>query len=431
MNATAILSNSQANSNRIKFSFPSLPQNVGEISVELNELLRGGILSNFGKYVRALEQRLTSMLGVKHVRTVPNATTGLMLALSTLPAHSEVLVPSFTFPATAHALVRANLRPRFVEAMADTFNIAVAEAEAKITSRTSAILAVNVFGNPCQIDDLVCLAQKYKLKLFFDSAAAFGSYYKNQLLGACGDAEIFSMSGTKVLTAGEGGFIATNDEALAERLDCLRNYGYVADRSECPFVGFNGKLSELNAIIAHKSLDKLQANLARRRELAGLYRQHLNEINGLEFQKITPAGEVNYFTFALKIDPQKFGCSATEAQTHLDKNGIETKRYFFPPLHKSGAYAANAHEFLPNSEMLAESVLCLPMHSALKNEQVDRVCNALRDLHERSVRRLNGKHLSGPNSFRQNDAISKSFAPGFTEIAPSASTLAELQDKLI
>lgn len=379
------------NSTRIRYSCPCIPDDVSVLQAELNDLLRSCILSNFGKHVTELETRLAELLGVKYVRTVPNATTGLMMVLSTLPKGSEVLVPAFTFPATAHAIMHMGLQPRFVDADLDTFNISVEDAAAKINEKTSAILGVHVFGNPCHIIELETLARKHDLKLFFDAAAATGSEYHSKLLGANGDAEVFSLSGTKVVSAGEGGFITINDDELARRINWLRNYGYNEDRSDCPVIGFNGKLSELPALLALKSLERMPENLAYRRKLAVQYRERLQGIEGLAFQVETQDSLPNYFTMALQIDPAKFGCSSKAIQDRLDEKNIETKRYFAPVLHRTSAYRAFDSGDLRSSEQLAERSLCLPLHTRLSEEEVDLICDELIGLHERYQTRHKNK----------------------------------------
>jgi dTDP-4-amino-4,6-dideoxyglucose len=394
---------------RIRYSCPSIPDDISALGAELKGLLQSGILSNFGKHVAELETRLAALLGVKYVRTVPNATTGLMMVLSTLPKGSEVLVPAFTFPATAHAIMHMGLQPRFVDADLNTFNISVEDAAAKITEKTSAILGVHVFGNPCRIAELEALAREHDLKLFFDAAAAMGSEYHSKLLGANGDAEVFSLSGTKVVSAGEGGFITTNDEELAQRINELRNYGYNEDRSDCVAVGFNGKLSELQAILALKSLERMPENLAHRRKLAAQYQDRLEGIAGLTVQTPTADSLPNYFTMALQIDPSKFGCSAEAIQVHLNEMNIETKRYFAPVLHRTSAYRAFDSGDLRNSEQLAERSLCLPLHTRLREEEVDFICDELVALHELHRPRNNGKASMRSRRNGTNDWTPASF----------------------
>jgi len=370
---------------------PDIPQDSSEFKEELNEILASFMLSNFSRYSKQLEQRLRELLNASHALTVPNATTALDMLLSTLPEGSDVLVPSFTFASTIHAVVRARLRPNFVDIEPETFNICPRDAATKITQNTSAILAVNAFGNPCRIDELQALAKKHHLKLFFDSAAAIGSRFRGRLLGVFGDAEVFSMSGTKIVTAGEGGFITTNDDTLAEELDYKRNYGYSKRDNDCLYVGFNGKLNELNAMFALHSLPLMDSNIAWRQKMVAIYREQLESIPGIEFQQTVAGCQTNYCTFAVKIDSEKFGLDASSLRERLNRQNIETMRYFSPPMHKTRAYKEYNDLKLPNTETLAERVLCLPMHSHLTMEQAETVCQALRMIHFSSISE-NSKH---------------------------------------
>jgi dTDP-4-amino-4,6-dideoxygalactose transaminase len=354
-----------------------VPPDITELKNAFNDVFESNWISNFAKYARHLESQLRDWLGVKYALTVANGTTGLQILLSTLPKHSEVLVPSFTFPATIHAIVHAHLKPKFVDIERATYNLCPYEVKANITKNTSAILAVNVFGNPCRIDELEIIAKEHRLKLFFDSAAAFGSKYRDRLLGSFGDAEVFSLSGTKIVTAGEGGVITTNDDVLAQELDCKRNYGYSRFESDCLYIGFNGKLNELNAIIALWSLQQIESNIARRKEIAQIYYKYLKKIPGIKFQRILEGYETNYCAFALDIDSQEFGLNASTLCEYLNKEDIETLRYFCPPMHKTRAYQEFNHLRLEQSEILSERNLCLPMHAHLTVEQAHTVCDAI------------------------------------------------------
>jgi len=391
---------------KIKSSSPLICEGIAEIQDELVEILQSGQLSNFGKYSRLLECKLQEKLGVRHVFTVPNATTGLQIVLSSLAPRSEVLVPSFTFPATVHAIVHANLIPRLVDVDPETFNISLPSLRKQITSRTAAILAVNVFGNPCHIAELEALAEAKNIKLFFDSAAAIGTKYRGRCLGSHGDAEVFSLSATKVVNAGEGGFIATSNDLLAEQIACVRNYGFCLDRSDCLFVGCNGKLSEVHALFALKSLARMEANIRRRRAIAEIYKCRLQSIPGLSFQRETANGEMNYCNFAVRLKEVQFGTDSTNLSQYLAEHNIETKKYFLP-VHKTRAFHNMCCEPLPGSEALAHHVLCLPMHPNLMDEQVERICEVMLNFHK-SAGELPTRYFFG---MRAKNDLSKSEPP--------------------
>ncbi len=376
----------------------SLTPNLEEIKSQLEDVFESGLLTNFGKYNCLLEERLVESFNVDFAFTVPNASTGFQILLSTLPKASEVIVPSFTFPATVHAIVQAGLQPAFVDIDRKTYNICTQDTVAKINMNTSAILAVNIFGNPCSINQLERIAQQCNIKLFFDSASALGSKFQDRRVGACGDAEVFSLSGPKIVTAGEGGIITTSNKELAEKIICYRNYGFSPDKSDCLYVGFNGKLDELSAILALASIKTLNEQIAYRKELAETYRRELESIDGIQFQSVLEGCEFNYSFFAIEIDPEKFGIGASAVKERLNTVGIETIRYFTPPVHKTKAYKNFNNQKLENTERLSQNILCLPMHSRLDSAQIQCVCKEIQKVHQanRVTARVKKSHKKHP-----------------------------------
>ena len=382
---------------KIRTCFSFTP-NIDEVKDQIEDVFESGLLTNFSKYNRLLENYLADYLNVEFVFTVPNASTGFQILLSTLPKDSEVIVPSFTFPATVHAIVHAGLKPVFVDIDRKTYNLCLQDTVAKINENTSAILAVHVFGNPCAIDQLEQIARESKIKLFFDSASALGSKFRDRRIGPFGDAEVFSLSGPKIVTAGEGGIITTNDKELAEKIICYRNYGFSPDKSDCLYVGFNGKLDELSAILALVSIKTLDEQIAYRKELAETYRRELESIDGIQFQTVLEGCEFNYSFFAIEIDPEKFGLGASALKDRLTAVGIEAIRYFTPPVHKMTAYKEFNDLRLENTERLCQNILCLPIHSRLDVAQIQRVCGAIKSIHKaanrvkKSAKTLHKKH---------------------------------------
>jgi dTDP-4-amino-4,6-dideoxygalactose transaminase len=360
----------------------SLTPKFDEIRDQIEDVFKSGILTNFGKYNCLLEKQLAEYLGVDFALTVPNASTAFQILLAELPKNSEVIVPSFTFPATVHAIVHAGLCPVFVDIDRATYNLSIEGTLDNINTNTSAILAVHVFGNPCDVDALEQIARENQIKLFFDAASAFGSKYRSRRIGGCGDAEVFSLSGPKILTAGEGGVITTRDKALAEKIRRQRNYGFSSDKTDCLYVGYNGKLSELSAILALSSLGKIDEQIALRRNLAKTYRNELATIDGIHFQTVLDECEFDYSFFAIELNPDRFGATARELKDRLKSAGIEAIRYFNPPVHKMIAYKKFNSLKLENTERLCENILCLPMHTNLNVDQVRRVCGAIKRTHE-------------------------------------------------
>jgi dTDP-4-amino-4,6-dideoxygalactose transaminase len=404
----------------IRTCHPVLPHDISELQNEFNDVFASSWITNFAKYSERLESRFGELLKVKHALTVANATTGLHMLLSILPKDSEVIVPSYTFPATVNSIVHAHLKPVFADVERSTCHISLKEVREKITPNTSAILAANTFGSPCQIEELEGVARKHQIKLFFDSATAIGAQYRGRPLGAFGDAEVFSLSATKIVTAGEGGFITTQSDELAEELRCKRNYGCSKGAKDCLYVGFNGKMSEFNAIIALWSLRNLEHEIAWRKKIAAIYYERLQTIPGIYFQKILAGGETNFCAFAIEIDVDEFGYDGAAVQERLKREGIETLRYFCPPMHKAKAYRDYNHIRLEQSEALSQRNLCLPMHAHLTVEQAYTVCDAIEMIHN-DARQIMQKRVAVGN---RQPATNKKKQSNFVTKAPQG--LAEM-----
>jgi dTDP-4-amino-4,6-dideoxygalactose transaminase len=231
-----------------------------EITSEIKEIFSSGNVTT-SKYVKKFEEECARYLGVRNVVAVSSATSGLMLAVKGLGLRGEVIVPSFTFVATVHSLIWNNIKPVFVDCEEGTYNIDITKIEEKITSRTSAIMPVYVFGNPPRIRELEEIAKRNNLKLIFDSAQAFGAEYESIKAGCFGNCEVFSLSPTKVITAIEGGLVATDNDELAEFLRSARDYGKSRDGSGIDYIGLSARMSEIHALIGLKNLENIEACL--------------------------------------------------------------------------------------------------------------------------------------------------------------------------
>lgn len=359
--------------------FPELTKVSGQVS----EILETGQLTNLAKYTPALEAELNQYLQVPHCVTVANGTLGLVLALTGLKLEGEVIVPSFTFSATAHALWWAGLEPVFADIDPDTFTLDPQAVEAAITPRSSAILGVHVYGHPCDIEGLRQVARRHRLPLLFDAAHAFGSRYRGQRIGNFGDAEVFSFHATKIFPMGEGGAVATAHSDLAEYLALARNFGDPGTENT-QFCGLNAKMQEFNAILGLENLKTIDQYIENRRRYASLLIERLGQLPGLRFQDISPDVYMNYQNFALLIDEAEFGLSCDGLQDALAAENILARRYFCPPLHLHQAYAAYQEQYrakLPITEQVANSVLCLPFYSVMSDEILDGICLAVESIH--------------------------------------------------
>jgi dTDP-4-amino-4,6-dideoxygalactose transaminase len=308
-------------------------------------------------------------------------------------------MPSFTFSATAHAAAWNNCTPVFAECSRSSFQLDLAHTESLLEG-ASALVATHVFGAPCDPRGVTDLAAKFGVPVLFDAAHALGAVASGTPIGGFGAAEVFSLTPTKVLVAGEGGLIATNDSDLAERMRIGRDYGNPGDY-DTQFAGLNARMSEFHAAMALESLRKFAGSLERRRHIAGLYRTYLEEIPGIGFQDV-PAGDVSTFKdFTVTIDAERFGLTRDTLAQALKSEGIDTRKYFDPPVHRQTAYRHLDGEPLPITDDVATSVLSLPMFPDLRNEHIERVADRIESLHRHASEIDATIDTERPNSGRQ------------------------------
>lgn len=329
------------------------------------------------------ESSAAKHLQVKHAIAVSSCTVGLMLVCQALGLEGEAIVPSFTFMATVSALRWCGIRPVFADIDPESLNLDPDAVERSITARTSAIVAVHNFGNPARVDRLEELAHRYGIPLIFDAAHGFGSQFDNQPLGAQGAAQVFSMSPTKLLVAGEGGVVSTNDDLIAQRVRTAREYGNPGNYdSTC--VGLNARLPEFNALLGQYGLRTLEVSAHRRNEVAAQYRKQLAHLPGISFQRVDSGNRSSYTMFSIVIDAGAFGITRNELAVTLAEQNIETRRYYDPPVHRQSVYRQFASPItdLTNTDVLSASVLCLPIWSNMEDSVVFDVCTAIERAHE-------------------------------------------------
>lgn len=355
---------------------PSIPDPAA-MGRTLEEIFRSGTLTN-GPYVRELELCVADHLGVDHCVAVASCTAGLMLVLRATGITGEVVLPTFTFSATAHAVVWNGAHVRFADVDERSLTLSPASVERAIGPRTEAIIGVHVYGTPCDVDALSAIASRSGVRLFFDAAHAFGSRHKLGAIGGFGDAEVFSLSPTKVLVAGEGGLITTNDADLAERCRIGRDYGNPGDY-DCLFVGLNARMSEVHAATALASLETIEDQVARRNALAEIYRAGLRGLPGISFPELTEGDRSTYKDFTILIEADDFGMNVLQLADALRAEGIDSRRYYVPLVHEMQAYrsAAKSNGHLPVSHAVAEKVLTLPMWSGMTDNHPLRVALAI------------------------------------------------------
>ena len=344
-------------------------------------ILAGGMLTN-GSYVREFETRASEYLGVRHCVAVSSCTAGLMLVIRALGLSGEVIVPSFTFAATAHAVAWNGLRPRFADIDPNTLTLSPDAVSQVIGVRTSAILGTHVFGTPCDVDGLSEIASRTGIALLFDAAHAFGSLRDGVHVGRFGDAEVFSLSPTKVMTSGEGGMIATNNDLLAERCRIGRDYGNPGDY-DCRFVGLNARMSEIHAAIGLDSMAGLEERIAVRNEVADAYHSALSAIPGISFPDVPEVDRSTYKDFTVLIDAEEFGIDALQLSEMLAHEGIDTRRYYSPPVHTMRAYRylSGVNGSLAVTQRVSDQVLTLPLWGGMADSDVFGVADAISRIH--------------------------------------------------
>ncbi|PZS07188.1 MAG: DegT/DnrJ/EryC1/StrS family aminotransferase [Chloroflexi bacterium] len=335
-----------------------------------------------GSFLRDFEAAAARHLNVKHAVAVSSCTTGLMLAYQALGLEGDVVVPSFTFMATVSALVWAGLRPVFADVDPRTANLDPVAAERAITPRTSAIVGVHIFGNPADAEELQAVANRHQLKLVFDAAHGFGSLYQGAPVGPQGDVQVYSLSPTKLLIAGEGGIVATNDDELAEKIRIGREYGN-AGNYDSAFAGMNARMPQFNAVMGMRSLDILEQAAERRNAVVDLYQWRLRDLPGIDFQEVRNGNRNSYKDFSITIDAEEAGITRDALADALADDNIDTRKYYEPPVHRHTAYREFAdHAELPNTEMLANRSLSLPAWSSMDDEIVLGICESVRNVWE-------------------------------------------------
>lgn len=333
-------------------------------------------LSNQGQNVREFEARLAEFLGVKYCIAMCNATIGLEIAIRAVGMKGEVIVPSFTFIATAHALQWQEITPVFCDIDPDTHNIDVRKIEELITPKTSGIIGVSLWGRPCEIDLLAGIAQKHKLLLLFDSAHAFGCSYKGQMIGRFGDAEVFSFHATKFMNTLEGGAIATNNDELAKRIMLMKNFGFTY--YDCvDYIGTNGKMNEISAAMGLTNLNSIADFIEKNRSHYALYCGKLKDVPGVNFIKFNQSEKNNYQYVVAEIDEKQTKISRDEILEILHAENILARRYFHPGCHRMEPYKSlypHARLLLPETEKLCKRVLSFPTGTGISANDVGSIC---------------------------------------------------------
>lgn len=389
----------------IPIARPLRPE-LDDVVARLRPSYEAGMLTN-GPLVRELEERAAERLGVAHVVATSSCTSALMLVVQAAIDGREgpVVLPSFTFSATAHAVAWNGRTPRFVEMDPASFQVDP-ESFAAALDGAAAAMAVHLYGAPCQPAHLEEVAAAAGVPLVFDAAHALGASHVGRPIGSFGYAEVFSLTPTKVMVAGEGGLVATDDDELAARLRIGRSYADPGDY-DTQFHGMNARMSELHAAVALESLELLDASLAARRSLAARYRAGLSSVAGIAPQVVAADDQSSYKDFTLSVQAEAFGLTRDELVAVLASEGIDTRNYFDPPVHRQHAYRHVASPPLPITDAIAASIVSLPIYPALAPEEQDRIIDVIEEAHRNADAVRAALVERGPDASDPHDRVGR------------------------
>lgn len=363
---------------KILVTQPFIPP-LEEFMPYLEEIWRSKQLTNGGPYHQQLEKELAEYLGVEHISLFSNGTLALITALQAMGVTGEVITTPFSFVATTHALWWNNIQPVFVDIEPCAYTMDPAKIEAAITPKTTAILPVHVYGNPCMVKEIDEIAKRHGLKVLYDAAHVFGAEFHDRSLCSFGDMSILSFHATKVFNTFEGGAIVCKDAETKTHIDNLKNFGFVGDGIvENP--GLNAKMNELQAAMGLLQLKYVDKLIARRKHVTDRYRQHLSDIDGLTIPVDWADMKHNYAYFPVLVDPEVFGQSRDEVLEVLQEQNIYGRRYFYPLISDFSTYSGHPSakpELLPTSQKIANQVVCLPIYPDLPDQSVDYICTLL------------------------------------------------------
>jgi dTDP-4-amino-4,6-dideoxygalactose transaminase len=346
----------------------------------INDMLDSHWLTNRGPYVQEFEKHLAEFLGVKHCIAMCNGTIALEIVIRALGMRGEVILPSFTFIATAHALQWQEITPVFCDIDPRTHTLDPRHVEEMITPRTSGILGVHLWGRACEVEALSEIAKTYNLKLLFDAAHAFACTYKGRMVGSFGDAEVFSFHATKFFNTFEGGAVATNHDELAAKIRLMKNFGF-AGYDDVIYIGTNGKMSEISAVMGLTNLEHLDEFITVNRRNYECYVAFLEGLEGIKVLRYEGREKHNYNYIVLEVDEEIAGIHRDDLHRVLWTENILSRRYFYPGCHRMEPYRSyfpHAHLLLSETEKLNQRILTLPTGTQVGSSQIEVICSIIR-----------------------------------------------------
>jgi dTDP-4-amino-4,6-dideoxygalactose transaminase len=364
--------------------------NIGDrerFVTRMNDMFNRRWLSNDGPFAQELERKIAVLLGVKHCLVMCNATVALEITARALRLKGEVILPSFTFIASAHSLQWQEITPVFCDIDPLTHNIDPTKVENLITPRTTGILGVHVWGRACDIEKLSALAHKHDLRLMFDAAHAFGCTHQGRMIGGFGDAEVFSFHATKFFNTFEGGAVTTNDDALAEQIRGMRNFGF-AGLDNVISIGTNGKMSEVSAAMGLSSLESMDEFIETNHNNYLAYSRGLAGLPGIRLINYDDKEKNNYQYVVIEIKEKDAGLNRDLLVKILTAENILVRRYFYPGCHQMEPYRSyypNAGLVLPETEELTLKTMQLPTGTAVGDKEIIHICELIRFIFANAV----------------------------------------------
>lgn len=357
---------------------PSLPD-LKDFIPYLEEIWDNKILTNNGPMHKQLEKELADFLGVPFISLFANGTLALVTALQALRITGEVITTPYSFVATTHSLWWNNIKPVFADIEPEFGNIDPEKIEAAITPKTTAIMPVHVYGNPCHVEQIQKIADIYGLKLIYDAAHAFGVKYKGGSILNYGDLSILSFHATKVFNTFEGGAIISHDSATKQRIDYLKNFGF-AGETTIMAPGINSKMNEVQAAMGLLQLKSFEESIEKRKTVADTYRELLKGIQGITMLSEPEDTISNYAYFPIFVNEKEYGMSRDQLYEKLKQNNIYGRRYFYPLISEFSMYKgleSAAANNLPVAHKIANEVICLPIYSELSETNIKRITSLI------------------------------------------------------
>ena len=362
----------------ITVTSPLIPP-LEEFTPYLEDIWKRKWLTNNGHYHQELEAALCEYLGVPYISLFTNGTLPLICALQAMHITGEVITTPYSFVATTHALWWNGIKPVFVDIDPKTGNIDPEKIEAAITPKTTAIMPVHVYGQPCETQRIQEIADTYGLKVIYDAAHAFGVRENGQSVINAGDMSTLSFHATKVYNTIEGGALISHDAQTKQRIDYIKNFGF-ANETTVVAPGINGKMDEVRAAYGLLSLKYVDGAIENRHRVAKQYRAALKNVEGIRCTEELPGVKYNYSYFPVFVDEKKYGMSRDALYEKMKSAGVYGRRYFYPLISAFSTYRgleSASRDNLPEAYKMADEVICLPMHHALTPEDVERVIESI------------------------------------------------------